>query len=79
MYCTLRPTRKESNVPKLKFNCLIYILCSRWYLMDSDNAQLPPVPTWKWILRIAVLLFQVKSINFSQYFFTMFIKFSQNI
>ena len=32
----------------------------RWYLMDSDNAQLPPVPTWKWILRITILLLQVR-------------------
>ena len=31
----------------------------RWYLNDAENLQLPPVPTWKWILRIIVLLFQV--------------------
>lgn len=33
----------------------------RWYLIDAENSQLPPVPTWKWILRVIVLLFQVSS------------------
>lgn len=34
----------------------------RWYLMDAENSQLPPVPTWKWILRVIVLLFQIAPI-----------------
>merc|ERR1712242_621359 len=24
----------------------------RWYLMDSDNQQLPPVGAWRWLLRL---------------------------
>lgn len=31
----------------------------RWYLMDSDNQQLPPVSAWRWLLRLAVLVLQV--------------------
>ena len=31
----------------------------RWYLQDAENSQLPPVPSWRWILRIIVLLCQV--------------------
>ena len=34
----------------------------RWYLMDAENSELPETPTWKWILRIAVLLFQVRRV-----------------
>ena len=31
----------------------------RWYLQDAENAELPEVPTWRWILRILMLLLQV--------------------
>lgn len=31
----------------------------RWYLMDADNTDLPPVPTWRWILRLIVLMLQI--------------------
>ena len=31
----------------------------RWYLQDAENAELPEVPTWRWILRILILLLQV--------------------
>ena len=30
----------------------------RWYLMDADNSQLPPVPVWRWLVRLAVLMLQ---------------------
>ena len=31
----------------------------RWYLMDSDNPQLPRVSIWRWLLRLIVLVLQV--------------------
>jgi len=31
----------------------------RWYLMDSDNPQLPRVSIWRWLLRLVVLVLQV--------------------
>lgn len=31
----------------------------RWYLQDADDAQLPPVPLWRWILRLIVLMLQI--------------------
>jgi len=34
----------------------------RWYLMDSDNPQLPEVSIWRWILRLLVLLLQIAPI-----------------
>ena len=34
----------------------------RWYLQDAENAQLPEVPTWRWILRILMLLLQIAPI-----------------
>jgi hypothetical protein len=30
----------------------------RWYLMDADNAQLPPVPLWRWLIRLVMLMLQ---------------------
>jgi len=30
----------------------------RWYLMDADNTDLPPVPLWRWIIRVIVLMLQ---------------------
>jgi hypothetical protein len=27
--------------------------------MDADNSQLPPVPVWRWLLRLVVLMLQV--------------------
>jgi hypothetical protein len=30
----------------------------RWYLMDADNSQLPPVPVWRWLVRLVVLMLQ---------------------
>lgn len=30
----------------------------RWYLMDADNLQLPPVPMWRWLVRLVVLMLQ---------------------
>ena len=30
----------------------------RWYLMDADNSQLPPVPVWRWFIRLIVLMLQ---------------------
>ena len=30
----------------------------RWYLMDADNSQLPPVPVWRWLVRLIVLMLQ---------------------
>ena len=30
----------------------------RWYLMDSDNSHLPPIPLWRWVLRLLVLMLQ---------------------
>ena len=32
----------------------------RWYLMDADNAELERVPLWKWVVRLAVLMLQVR-------------------
>jgi len=34
----------------------------RWYLMDSDNQQLPKVGMWRWLLRLVILLLQVAPI-----------------
>lgn len=34
----------------------------RWYLQDAENAELPEVPTWRWILRILMLLLQIAPI-----------------
>jgi len=34
----------------------------RWYLMDNDNTQLPVVGTFRWILRLLILLFQIAPI-----------------
>lgn len=31
----------------------------RWYLMDAENSQLPPVPLWKWALRLILLILQI--------------------
>ena len=31
----------------------------RWYLMDSDNHQLPEVSLWRWVLRLVVLVLQL--------------------
>ena len=31
----------------------------RWYLLDAENSQLPPVPMWLWILRLLMLMLQV--------------------
>ncbi|TRY68474.1 hypothetical protein TCAL_09655, partial [Tigriopus californicus] len=31
----------------------------RWYLMDAENTDLPPVPTWRWVLRLIVLMLQI--------------------
>ena len=30
----------------------------RWYLMDAENTQLPPVPFWRWIVRVVILMLQ---------------------
>ena len=35
----------------------------RWYLMDSDNPQLPRVSIWRWLLRLIVLVLQVLFIS----------------
>jgi len=45
----------------------------RWYLMDSDNQQLPPVGAWRWLLRLAILLPTIKS--FISGFFIFFVFF----
>ena len=34
----------------------------RWYLMDSDNAQLPKVGSSRWVLRLVVLILQLAPI-----------------
>ena len=31
----------------------------RWYLQDADDAQLPAVPLWRWVLRLVVLMLQI--------------------
>ena len=35
----------------------------RWYLMDADNAELERVPLWKWVVRLAVLMLQVRVLS----------------
>eukprot|EP00095_Tigriopus_kingsejongensis_P001254 maker-scaffold374_size191929-snap-gene-0.33 protein:Tk01254 transcript:maker-scaffold374_size191929-snap-gene-0.33-mRNA-1 annotation:"hypothetical protein DAPPUDRAFT_43071" len=31
----------------------------RWYLMDEEEEGLPKVPTWRWIVRLVVLMLQI--------------------
>ena len=47
----------------------------RWYLQDAENAELPEVPTWRWILRILMLLLQVCIINFFDFLFLFLLNF----